>query len=187
MLTVEFDGLIPPGEPEVLITTSTNDIKERLSIGVVTLVAARAGCEVNELKVDRESIDVTIRPVSGPPVAIDAQLKSSSGLTREDGHILLDLPVKNYNDLRSEVVGIARILIVLDLIDDEDHWVSVADETLITKRLAYWIDLYGAEATTNTTRKRVRIPLAQRFTPETLRLIMQRRYDNLVAQQGGVS
>lgn len=108
-------------------------------------------------------------------------------MTREDGHILYDLPVKNYNDLRSEVVGIARILIVLDLIDDENHWVSVADETLITKRLAYWIDLYGAEATTNTTRKRVRIPLAQRFTPETLRQIMQRRYDNLVAQQGGVS
>lgn len=170
-----------------MITTSTNDIKERLSLGVATLVAARAGCQLTDVQLDRESIDITIRPVRGQPVCIDVQLKSSSSLRREADHIVIDIPIKNYDDLRSEIVGNARILVVLDLDADEQRWLTVDAERLVTQRLAYWIDLYGADATVNQRRKRVRIPLDQVFSPDSLREIMQRRYDNLRAQVGGVS
>lgn len=179
--------IVPPARGQMLITTDLNDIKERLSIGVVTLVAARAGCMLTEINVDRQSVDVTMRPVKGQPVLIDAQLKSSSVLARQDGHLLVNLPIKNYNDLREEVVGIARILVVLDLDPDAARWVAIDAETLITRRLAYWMDLYGADASENTTRKRVKVPMNQPFTPESLREIMQRRYQNILANAGGVS
>jgi hypothetical protein len=170
-----------------LIETDLNDVKERISVGVVTLVAARAGCMLTGIEVDRESIDVTIRPVKGPPVCIDAQLKSSSSLTREENHLVIDLPVKNYNDLCSEVVGNARILVVMDLDADQHLWLEVGADFIRAKRAAYWIDLYGEAPSTNSTRKRVRIPLAQPFTANSLVGMMERRYDNLVGGLGGVS
>jgi hypothetical protein len=176
-----------PGGDSDLITTALNDIKERLSLGVATLVAARAGCQLNEIGVDRDSIDVTIRPVKGQPICIDAQLKGSSSLSRQDGHLLIDIPAKNYNDLRSPIVGNARVLIVLDLHADHDRWLRFNAETIIAERLAYWVDLYGLEETDNTTRKRVKIPLDQTFTPENLVYIMQRRLANIQANVGGVS
>lgn len=170
-----------------MITTNSNDIKERLSVGVVTLVAARAGCRVMGNDVDRDSIDVTIRPVQGEPVCIDAQLKGSSSLSREEDHLIFDLPINNYNDLRSEIVGNARILIVLDLHNDDENWLEVGNDFLRSQNRAYWVDLYGQPFSTNTTRKRIRIPLNQPFTPDSLRDIMQRRFDNIVAGLGGVS
>lgn len=170
-----------------VIETAENDIKERLSLGVVTWVAARAGCQLLDIKVDRDSIDVTLKPIRGEPVYIDAQLKSSSVLQRQNNHLLINLPIKNYNDLRAEVVGSARILIVLDLHASNGEWLSIDQETMVGKRLAYWHDLYGYPSTPNTTSKQVRIPLAQTFTPDNLRAMMQRRYDNILANVGGVS
>ena len=170
-----------------MITTALNDVKERLSVGVVTLVAARAGCMLSSIDVDRESVDVTIRPVKGPPVCIDAQLKSSSSLQRDDDHLIINLPVKNYNDLCSEVVGNARILVVLDLHEDETLWLETDDASMVSRRRAYWLDLYGQPPSDNTTSKRVRVPLDQPLTPQTLRAMMQRRYDNLLGGLGGVS
>jgi hypothetical protein len=46
------------------ITTLENDIKERLSIAYATAVAARAGCELTEVRVDRNGIDATVRAIS---------------------------------------------------------------------------------------------------------------------------
>ena len=170
-----------------MITTDLNDIKERMSVGVVTLVAARAGCMLSSVDVDRESVDVTIRPIKGPPVCIDAQLKSSSVLKRDGGFLVIDLPIKNYNDLCSKIVGNARILVVMDLDGNQKRWLEVGDDRISAKKSAYWLDLYGAAPSTNSKRKRVRVPLAQPFTPESLLGIMQRRHDNLVGGLGGVT
>lgn len=170
-----------------MIHTSENDIKERLSLGFVTLVAARAGCRVQTAEPDRDSVDITLRPVKGEPVVIDAQLKSSSNLKRDGEYILFDLPVNNYNDLRETVVGVPRILIVLDLHQDTEMWLRCADDTVALNRMGYWLDLHDADPTTNTTRKRVRLPLDQPFTPEELRNMMQRRHHNLQHNVGGVS
>jgi hypothetical protein len=50
----------------MIITTVENDIKERLSIAYATAVAARAGCELTEVQVDRNAIDATIRAIRAP-------------------------------------------------------------------------------------------------------------------------
>jgi hypothetical protein len=62
----------------MVIATHANDIKERLSIAYVTAVAARAGCQITKLDVDKQSIDATVRPISGRKVSIDLQLKATS-------------------------------------------------------------------------------------------------------------
>jgi hypothetical protein len=169
-----------------LITTALNDVKERLSIGVVTLVAARAGCQLTSIEVDRDSVDVTIRPVSGEPICIDAQLKSSSSTQRDNNNLIIDLPSKNYNDLVKPVVGVPRILIILDLDPNQDLWLRYDNESIIAKRLAYWGDLFGGEPTDNPTTKRVRVPLAQTFTAESLIQMMQRCHANIQNGIGGV-
>jgi hypothetical protein len=169
-----------------LIVSTLNDIKERMSVAVVTLVAARAGCQLTRIEVDRDSVDVTIRPIQGEPICIDAQLKSSSVLARKNGHLTVNLPKKNYNDLVKPVVGVPRILIVLDLHSQHDLWLREVNESLVTQRLAYWEDLFGREPTDNATRKTVHVPLAQGFTADGLKNIIQRCHTNIQNGIGGV-
>ena len=70
-----------------VITTALNDVKERMSLGVVTLIAGRAGCQVTEYPVDRNSRDISISPIDGLPINIDAQLKSTVNLI-ESGQVM---------------------------------------------------------------------------------------------------
>ena len=169
-----------------VIETTETDIKERLSLGVVTLIAARAGCEVCETKVDRTSRDVRISPIAGAPVVIDAQLKSTSGLIHGETTVKYDLDVKNYNDLRATQVGNAQILIVLDLHRLEQRWLRVSARHMVFDRCAYWLSLYGAPATVNTKKIRVTIPRDQVLTPQSLEAIIARRYELIKLHHGGL-
>ena len=100
------------------ITTAENDVKERLSIAYVTAVAARAGCELMEVHVDRNGIDGTIRAIKGTPVKIDLQLKATSSPIVEGDHVSFDLDVATYNALRTTVVQAPQLLVLLILPDD---------------------------------------------------------------------
>jgi hypothetical protein len=168
------------------IETSESDIKERLSVGLVTLIAARAGCEVSEFKVDRTSRDLTISPIAGAPVSIDAQLKSTVNLVHTNNLVKFDLDVKNYNDLRETEVGTARILIVVDLHAASERWVRCSGRHMVFDRCAYWASLYGAPPTTNTTKIRIEIPKEQVLTPAELESIIERRYQRIQGQHGGL-
>jgi hypothetical protein len=76
------------------ITTSENDIKERLSVAYVTAVAARAGCQIAKLEIDKSSIDAIIMPVSGAKSIVALQLKATSELTVSDDRVHFQLPIK---------------------------------------------------------------------------------------------
>ena len=89
-----------PANDQMTITTLESDIKERLSIAYATAVAARAGCELTEVRVDRNGIDVTIR-ARGTKVKIDLQLKATSSGLFDQEMIKFDLDVPGYNSLRS--------------------------------------------------------------------------------------
>lgn len=171
-----------------IIETAETDIKERLSVGVVTLVAARAGCEVNETKVDRVSKDVTITPIAGDGagVSIDAQLKATVNLIDAGEHYKFDLDVKKYNDLRKKDVGNARILVVLKLHDSADNWLKISPNDIVLNHCAYWLSLYAAPPTQNGTKIRVSIPKVQVFSPDGLTDIISRRYLRILAHHGGL-
>ncbi|MDB5479094.1 MAG: hypothetical protein JWO83_147 [Caulobacteraceae bacterium] len=154
------------------IETQPNDIKERLSIAYVTAVAARAGCQISQPDIDKQSIDVTVRPVSGRKLAVDLQLKATSTECVEGGEVIFSLPVKNYDDLRDKHCTAPHFLIVLVLDPDDSLWLTSDEDALLIRRCAYWADLRGQPETTNQATITVKIPCSQRFDVEALRDMM---------------
>jgi hypothetical protein len=169
-----------------VIETVESDVKERLSLGLVTLIAARAGCEVSEIKVDRMSRDIRISPIAGAPVQIDAQLKSTINLIDAGEVMKFDLDVGNYNHLRATQVGNAQILIVVDLHQAADNWVRANTDDVVFQKSAYWVSLYDAPETPNLKTIRIDIPKVQVFSPAALEDIMARRFERIKDHHGGL-
>jgi hypothetical protein len=169
------------------IQTTENDIKERLSVGYLTTVAARAGCQVLHVHVDRNSIDAVVKPIAGAAVQLDIQLKATCELEPRDNSFIYDLPMKNYDDLRNTEVEHAQILVVLDLPKEAAKWITCDEEALLLRRCAYWVNLYGQPHRENVATVRVQIPRANSFTPEALRSLMERRLVMLREGRGGLS
>ena len=162
------------------ITTAENDIKERMSLAYVTAVAARVGCELSEVKVDRSGIDATIRAIKGTPVKIDIQMKATSSLNLDRETLKFDLDVAGYDHLRSTVIQAPQLLIVLLLPEDGENWLIADEETLAFKKCAYWHNLHGMPETENASTIRVSLPREQMFHPDALRDLMQRAHDKAV-------
>lgn len=159
---------------------SSNDIKEELSLAYVRAVACRAGFAVEEIRKDRDSVDVTVRargPLSEDATlfspALDVQLKATVLDPVPDGELPFDLPVKNFNDLAHRCL-IPRILVVFVMPESVDQWLSWSEEALVLRRGAYWLSLHGREPTPNTSTQRVALPRHQVFEPNSLRKLLER-------------
>lgn len=129
-----------------VVTTKPSDIKERLSCAYIAMVAARAGCQVMSLPVDRNGIDLWISPIEGSLTArIMVQAKATIRLARTDGGRALSFALdrRTYYLLRRPATCPA-LLVVLDLPDDPDEWFTVNADATTLRRAAYWIDLRGA-------------------------------------------
>src|SRR4051812_17473424 len=85
-----------------------NAQKDHFSRAVVRAVAAVAGVTATVPEHDQDSIDFTFAAPdtdTEPGARLDAQLKCSQNIEPSNGVFSFDLPVKNYNDLRWNVVG----------------------------------------------------------------------------------
>ncbi|WP_296106377.1 DUF4365 domain-containing protein [uncultured Agrobacterium sp.] len=165
------------------IRTHTNDIKERLSVAYVTAVAARAGCQIIHLHVDKQSIDATVRPISGSKISVDLQLKSTSRDCLKENEISFPLPIKNYDDLRTSVSTALHFLVVLVLEPAELDWLVSDENSLLIKRCAYWVDLRGSPPVRNETSVTISIPRSQIFDVQALQIMMQKAYDAINQEQ----
>ena len=154
-------------------------IMEQLSKGYVALVGGYRGYKHSSMVPD-SGVDLIFCPTiareepSGATRWIDSdkhihiQVKSvhRKRVICEKKSLVYDLEAKTYNDLVSRREGYTPLyLVVLVLPDDRDDWLGVTPEELAVRRCAYWWrpDL-GAQATTNTSQIRIRIPLDQRVT-----------------------
>lgn len=161
------------------ITTSDNDIKERLSVAYVTTIAARAGCQVLKLDIDKESIDATIRPISGSKAMIDLQLKATSTDIAHGDYIKYSLPIKNYDDLRDTLSINPHYLVIFCLRADDQKWVRVNHRVLVLGGSAYYGSLYGHPAVPNSTSKTVSVPKGQLFDADILRRMIDSAPDRM--------
>lgn len=171
----DTDTKIDPNEET--ITSVSTDIQERLSIAYITAVAARAGCQISEPKVDRIAIDVSIRPVSGAPVQIDLQLKASYAVSRiEKGTKLsFQLDVRTYDKLRRTDVQAPQLLVVYEMPKADTKWLSVLPTGARLQHAAYWVDLRGRPpVTTGTTA--VHLPVANLFDHNAIIDILARAH-----------
>ena len=149
------------------------DQKEALSLVYAQAVAARAGYVTEVPSMDRDSVDLCIRAGGRMRPLLDLQLKATVNLERpRDGFLHFPLGIKNYNDLRIEV-QILRLLVVLDLPEDEQQWMTITENELIIRHRAYWLNLQGYEETANQSSVTVRIPEENLFNVESLRTLME--------------
>jgi hypothetical protein len=130
-----------------------NDVKEHLALAYVYAVASRAGCSTELIRVDRNSVDVTIKHVdtsAGPDEVregvIDLQVKAHV-------HDLPPGPIryylrnqKNFDDLRRAHLLYPKLLVVVLLPEDEAEWVHLREDALELRRCGYWASLVNAEA-----------------------------------------
>lgn len=145
------------------ITTSSNDIKERLSFAFACTIAARAGCAADEPSgPDKQSIDVTIKAVSGKKTPIFFQLKATELDNHQGSDFFYDLPKKNYDNLREEGVH-PHYLVILFLPKQKRSWLLARPMEIAIRTRAYFANLSGLPATTNTFTQRIYIPRTQIF------------------------
>ena len=150
-----------------------NTRKSRFSLSYIEAVASYAGFQVEEVKVDLDSVDGTLKADFGMRPRIEFQAKATARDVVRDSHVHFPISVKNYNDLRIETIN-PRILIVLVMPEEVDGWVNQTDEELCLRHCAYWMSLTGELATPNIDNVTVRVPLGNMFDSDQLTAMMQR-------------
>jgi hypothetical protein len=151
-----------------------NDRKERFSLAYISAVAAHAGCLVAEPPgPDKDSVDGVLMGDDDRRPRIEFQAKATSQRVPRGGHVTFRLPIKNYDDLRADLLW-PRVLIVVVLPVDDAEWLVHSEEDLRIRRCGYWLSLRGWPATTNRRTVSVRIPRSQVFNTAQLREMMSR-------------
>ncbi len=147
---------------------------EEFQYAYVAALAAHAGLNRGDLRVDDDSVDVIFTISSSVPLTglirgpqIQLQLKCTKSAKISAGVLTFDLKVKNYNDLRATTLA-PRYLAVMVVPPALTDWVTYAPGTIGLQNECYWLSLAGQPATTNTSTVAVKIPLANRLTTSTL-------------------
>ena len=157
---------------DALMTSA--DREEALSRAYVSAVAAGAGYVTASQDIDRDGVDVQIRAAGPMRPSLDIQLKATINLgVPTNGVFHFPLKRRNY-DLLLEQTMIPRILVVLDLPNNEPDWLSVTPEQLIMRRCAYWVSLVGLKETENKESVTVSIQNKNRFDVDALKALMER-------------
>jgi len=157
-----------------------NQIKEELSYGHLHTLAARAGFSCDRPKTDYQSLDALIGSEGRlcddailNQAHIGVQLKATSQEFPREGDIAYSLQIKNYNDLRV-LTTIPRLLVLLVLPPDAKKWLEhEMEEHLITRKCAYYLNLFGYPEVSNEANRTVYIPRQNVLTVETLTTLME--------------
>ena len=161
--------------------------KEEFSIAYVRAVAAVAGFSVSdqERAVDDDGIDISIKSSGAKGTSrrpsVDVQLKCTAIKMPDVDPIPYRLRVKNYDDLRKDVIT-PRILVVLFVpSDNPDEWLDQSIERMILSRCAFWVSLKGSAESTSTkdSKQTNHLPREQQFTEEQLVSIMLKAQDGV--------
>jgi Domain of unknown function (DUF4365) len=154
--------------------------QESLSRAYIQTIASRCGLNCSFRAFDY-GIDVTVHQIQRRDnryvetgFNLDIQAKSTYEAPVTDMDVLYDMEVKAYDDLRDPDVGTPRILVLLVQPEAETEWTEATEEELRVRRCAYWLSLRGRGPTTNTSKIRVSIPRANRFSIESLQAIIER-------------
>ena len=153
--------------------------QEALSRAYVQAVAAQAGVLSSRPDPDY-GIDLSLRAVnvdnhrhSDSSVQIDLQLRSTTRGSVTTTGVTYDLAVDTYNYLRKVSAGCPRLLIVYIMPEDEGEWLSQSPDELCLRHCAYWLSVEGAPATPATSTIRISIPLANVFSVDALKALLQ--------------
>ncbi len=154
----------------------TGMAKEVFSVAYILALAAQAGLNTLEPRVDDDSVDLMVLG-SGfagrrRDPAISLQLKCTSQELINGAHIKFPLKLKNYNDLRGRNVSNPRYLVVLLVPTDQTAWMQHHPEHVSLHNNCYWVSIMDHPETANTDSVTVDVPLSQRLTTAQLKQLM---------------
>jgi hypothetical protein len=165
---------------------SIQNIEAELCYAYLHAVAARSGfiCEVSGRHSDAAGIDAMLRVADHALVddstltsfPLEVQLKATSKPPAQRGDCLAyhDLPVHQYDRLRTRQTLIPRILVVLFLPRDQARWLVHTEECLQARQCAYWVSLRGALESANQHTQTVYLPRQNVLSMDGLRDVMIR-------------
>jgi len=159
------------------------DIQCELSYAYLHAVAARLGveCEKSARISDNHAVDARLH-VFGKLAAdygltrlsVDVQLKSCSrDLTQDDVRFSYPLPRVQYDKLRATDSSAPLLLVLFVMPTDPAEWVSQDTGSLVTRKCAHWVSLYGAEPVTTDT-PTVYVPKANLVSIDEMRTLLGR-------------
>lgn len=157
---------------------SPPNIESELSYAYLHAVASRAGMAWRDGNRHEDNNGIDAQLTAWLPfvdantlteVDIKVQLKATIAEPADDGqnYEYRLQGVNRYNDLRSETIGIARILVVLFLPRDTAEWLHHSPDQLALRRCAYWQSLRGAPDITAGSAV-IKLPKTQFFSPDGL-------------------
>ena len=113
--------------------------------------------------------------------ALELQLKATVnlGAVHNDGCFHFPLRRRNY-DLLIIRTQTPRLLVVLDLPNEKERWMSITDDELILRHRAYWLNLLNWEETENTDYRTVAIPEMNVFDVASLRDLMEQSRNGVI-------
>jgi hypothetical protein len=152
--------------------------QEQFSIAYVHSIASAAGYGIEEIRVDVDSIDLSIvqygQGDENPEIdTLRAQLKCTYKFKPKEDGLHFQLKKKNYDDLRRKCI-FPRVLIVLYVPDNVEKWLQHSDSNLSLYHCAYWLSLREMPSRDTDS---VMVTLTKKFTIDELKRIM-----NLLAQ-----
>jgi hypothetical protein len=152
--------------------------QEAFSKAFVRTLAARIGVSVTQPENDfgtdlilteikaRKEPDGTFSFVDQSSLKL--QVKSTINFAVREGHVVYDLPVKNYNDLVDESSNVPRILVLVHVPSEREQWFTHHPEELVLRYKGVWMSLAGQSPSENTSTQRIQIPASQVFNESAL-------------------
>lgn len=159
---------------------SLNTQKEDFSYAYIYAVTSSMGYSLQSAtrKLDDSGIDATItvpgKINSKRLPRFDVQIKSTSQDILKDESIKYRLTAKNYEELRENDPFVPQLLIVVLIPENVNNWLTQTEEFLCLKRCAYWLSLRGRPPLEQQTTITVEIPRQNIFSPNALKIIMER-------------
>jgi hypothetical protein len=152
---------------------------ELLSRAYVQAVCALAGRTAARPDPDY-GVDLTLRQIKRGGrafkpfgVNVDFQLKLTTDATVTATEVVYDLDIRAYELLRRATRKAPAYLVLLVLPADSGMWLGQDATRLEIRGGAFWLSLWRAPAVDNVSTVRVRIPIANLFTPDALCRIME--------------
>ncbi|MEL7355813.1 MAG: DUF4365 domain-containing protein [Cyanobacteria bacterium J06560_6] len=158
--------------------------KEAFSYAYIKQISAAIGyeCNVKDRAKDNVGIDLSIE-VPGElerclSPQVEAQVKcTSQNCIKNSVLTYSDLSPANYARLIYPSPYVRQLLIVVVVPADPNDWIKVLRQSAVetkTMAAAFWISLEGKPKKTNKSSVSVKIPVANRLTPEVLREILRK-------------
>ena len=150
-----------------------NEQKQQFSLAYIRAIAADVGYKVAAPESDTDSIDGAIMADFGRRPRLEFQAKATTRDILKDDALHFPLAIKNYNELRADVLT-PRILIVVLMPQDKRQWTSQTQNELCLRHCGYWLSLEDKPTMANSYSVTVHIPTTNIFNSSQLATLMRK-------------